>query len=113
VTALTPPRAPDPGVRRRLALAVAEAVDAVGGVRRSGGAATEVATLYPGGRVRGVLLRTDQVEVHIVAGRVPLAEVTDAVHQSVRRILDDAGDQRRVAVRIDDLDLGTLPLRVV
>ncbi len=51
------PRPPlDPGQRGRLALAVAAAVDAVGGVRRTGGQGVEVATQYPGGRVLGIRL---------------------------------------------------------
>ena len=48
------PRPPvDPGRRGRLALAVAAAVDSVGGVRRTGGPGVEVATQYPGGRALG------------------------------------------------------------
>ena len=74
------PRPPvDPGRRGRLALAVAAAVDTVGGVRRTGGPGVEVATQYPGGRVLGVRLGTDEVTVHIVAERLPLDAVADAV----------------------------------
>ena len=94
-------------------MGVAEAVDAVGGVRRSSGTGTEVATMYPGGLVRGILFRAGRVEVHLVSERVPLPGVADAVHQAVRRVLDDAGDHRQVAVRVVDLDLGTLPPRLL
>jgi hypothetical protein len=91
---------------------MAEAVDAVGGVCRSAGSGVEVATMYPGGRVLGIVLRAEEVEVHVISKTLPLPGVADAVHRAVRRVLDDVGDSRQVAVRIADLDVGALPLRV-
>jgi hypothetical protein len=104
------PRPPvDPGRRGRLALAVATAVDSVGGVRRTGGQGTEVSTQYPGGRVLGVRLATHVVTVHIVAERLPLAAVAEAVRFAARSALVSLGDSRTVAVAIEDLDVPSLP----
>ena len=107
VPALSPPV--DPGRRGRLALAVAAAVDRVGGVRRTGGQGVEVATQFPGGRVVGVRLGADEVVVHIIAERFPLDIVADAVHAAVGAALAGLGDRRAVAVCIDDLDVSSMP----
>ena len=100
----------DPGRRGRLALAVADAVDAVVGVRRTGGQRVEVATQYPGGHVVGIRLGADEVTVHIIAERLPLDIVADAVHAAVGPVLASFGDRRKVAVCIDDLDVWPTPL---
>ena len=103
------PRPPvDPGRRGRLALAVAAAVDTVGGVRRTGGPGVEVATQYPGGRVLGVRLGADEVTVHIIAERLPLDAVAEAVRLAARSALASLGDGRAVAVSVDDLDVSSL-----
>ncbi len=99
----------DPGRRGRLALAVAAAVDTVVGVRRTGGPGVEVATQYPGGRVVGVRLGPDEVTVHVIAERLPLETVADAVHAAVGATLAGLGDRRAVAVSIDDLDVSSMP----
>jgi hypothetical protein len=118
VTGTTPtPTAPgpaprplvDPGLRGRLALAVAAAVDTVGGVRRTGGPGVEVATQFPGGRALGVRLGTDEVTVHVVAERLPLEAVADAVRSAARSALAGLDDRRAVAVSIDDLEVPSLP----
>ena len=97
------PRPPvDPGRRGRLALAVAAAVDTVGGVRRTGGPGIEVATQYPGGRVVGVRVGTDEVTVHIVAERLPLDAVAGAVRLAARSALVSLRDSRTVAVAIEN-----------
>ena len=98
----------DPGRRGRLALAVAAAVDTVGGVRRTGGPGVEVATQYPGGRVVGVRVGTDEVTVHIVAERLPLDAVAEAVQFAIRQALSSLGDGRAAAVAIDDLHVASL-----
>jgi hypothetical protein len=98
----------DPGLRGRLALAVAAAVGSVGGARLTGGPGTEVSTQYPGGRVLGVRLGTDEVTVHVVAERLPLDAVAEAVRSAVRSALVSFGDMRTVAVAIDDLDVVSL-----
>ena len=104
------PRPPvDPGRRGRLALAVAAAVDSVGGARRTGGQGIEVSTQYPGGRVLGVRLGADEVSVHIVAERLPLDAVAEAVRFATRLALSSLGDSRAVAVAIEDLDVLSLP----
>jgi hypothetical protein len=104
------PRPPlDPGQRGRLALAVAAEVDTVGGVRRTGGQGVEVATQYPGGRVLGVLLGPDEVSVHVIAERLPLDVLAEAVRFAARSALAAHGDSRAVAVSVDDLDVASLP----
>ena len=104
------PRPPvDPGRRGRLALAVAAEVDTVGGVRRTGGPGVEVATQYPGGRVLGVRLGADEVTVHIIAERLPLDMLAEAVRFAARSALAAHGDSRAVVVRVDDLDVLSLP----
>ncbi len=108
-TSPTPVAPVDPGGRGRLALAVAAAVDTVVGVRRTGGPGVEVATQYPGGRVVGVRLSPDEVAVHIIAERLPLDTVADAVHAAVGATLAGLGDRRAVAVTIDDLDVSSMP----
>ena len=79
------------------------------GVRRTGGPGVEVATQYPGGRVVGVRLGPDEVTVHIIAERLPLDTVADAVHAAVGAALAGLGDRRAVAVTIDDLDVSSMP----
>ena len=108
-TVPAPSRPLDPGRRGRLALAVAAAVDTVVGVRRTGGPGVEVATQYPGGRVVGVRLGPDEVAVHLIAERLPLDAVADAVHAAVGATLAGLGDRRAVAVTIDDLDVPSMP----
>jgi hypothetical protein len=105
----TPPR-PDPGRRGRVALAVAEAVDRVDGVRRTAGPGVGVATQYRGGQAVGVGLSDDGVTVHVEVLHIRLAVVVDAVHVAVRQALDGIGDRRPVSVIVDDLDLGDLQL---
>jgi hypothetical protein len=90
-------------------MAVATAVDGVVGVRRTGGPGVEVGTQYPGGQVVGVRLGADEVVVHIIARRFPLGAVADDVRHAVRAALATLGDERDVAVVIDDLDVSSLP----
>ncbi len=97
------------GRRGRLALAVAEAVDTVPGARRSPGGGIEVSTQYPGGRVIGIRLDAGAVTVHVVAERLPLPELVDAVHAAVLGALEADSEFRTVAVVVDDLDVERLP----
>ncbi len=101
--------APPVGTRAQLAGAVAAAVDAVTGVRRSGGSGVEVATQYRGGRVLGVALGDSTVAVHVVAERLPLPALIAQVRTSARAALRAAGDPRPVSVSVDDLDVDVLP----
>ena len=68
-----------------------------------------MATQYPGGRVLGVQLGADEVTVHIIAERLPLDAVADAVRLAARSALAGLGDSRAVAVSVDDLDVASLP----
>lgn len=100
-----PTRAPAaPPTRAELARAVADAVVKAPGVARlSPGPVVEVATVYPGGKVIGVRL-ADTVVVHLVAAVLPLRPVAEAATAACRAVLDEAGDERRVEVVIDDVD---------
>jgi hypothetical protein len=129
VTSLGSAPKPDPGPRGRLAQQVAAAVDAVDGVRRSGGSGVsggfggfgvsggfggsgvEVATQYPGGWVSGVRLGDDRIEIHIVAECPAVARVAADVHDAARQVLGAIGDHRAVAVVVDDLDVASLSAR--
>ena len=108
VTGSAQPVPVDPGPRGRVTEAVAAAVDAVNGVRRSKGSGIEVATQYRGGRTLGVRLHEDGVEVHIVALRPDVADVAREVQAAARRALSGIGDGRPVTVVVDDLDVTSL-----
>jgi predicted nucleic acid-binding protein len=97
--------------RADLARAVAGAVVAVPGVTRLVGDAgpVEVATLHRGGKVAGVRLTERSVSVHVAVDSLPLREVSTAVGRAVRRVLDEAGDDREIAVVIERLDVERLP----
>ena len=56
----------------------------------------EVATLFAGGKVIGLRLSGEVVEVHLVADRVPLPPIADKVAAAARRVLAAAGDDRAV-----------------
>lgn len=87
-----------------LASSIADAVRAVPGVRRlDPGTAIEAATQYPGGKVIGVRLH-ETVEIHFVAGRLPLPPVAAEVAKAARSVLAKAGDDRPVEVFIDDIE---------
>jgi len=91
-------RAADAVDPHRVAAAVEGCRDVV---RLSGGAIGEVATYLPGGLVRGVRVRDEEVLVHVVARYgPPIAEVAAQVRAAVAPL---AGG-RRVDVGIDDLE---------
>jgi len=90
--------------REDLAHAVADAVTAVPGVAGlSPGGGVEVSTLFAGGKVVGVRLAGEAVEVHLVAGRVPVQEVAQAAADAALRVLRAAGDERGVSVIVEDV----------
>ncbi|GAA4440462.1 hypothetical protein [Phytohabitans houttuyneae] len=89
---------------RELALAVRDAVTAVPGVRQvRAGSAVEVATQYPGGKVSGVRVSGETVEVHVVVGRLPLQPVVGQARAAARAVLDRYGDPRPVTVVVVDV----------
>lgn len=97
------------GQPRELAAAVRDAVAAVPGVDEvCAGPTVEVATLYPGGKVSGVLLAADEVEVHVVVDRLPLQPVVRRVREAARAALAAAGDGRPVTVVVVDVPDGAL-----
>ena len=71
-----------------IARAVADAVRAVPGVAGlSPGTGIEVSTQFSGGKVIGVRLTGDEVQVHIVAGRGPLPPIANEAAAAARRVL--------------------------
>jgi uncharacterized alkaline shock family protein YloU len=80
---------------------IAAAVSAAPGVASlSGGRLGGVGTYLPGRRVTGVVVRDDDLEVHLIARYgVPVAEIAAGVRQAVEPY---AGD-RTVHVIIEDL----------
>jgi hypothetical protein len=98
--------------REDVARAVADAVLAVPGVAGlSPGTGIEVSTQFSGGKVVGVRLTGDEVEVHITADRVPLPPIANEVSRAARRALSAAGDDRPVVVVIDDIAADALTRR--
>jgi hypothetical protein len=97
----------DPGV---IAQAVALGVAGVAGVARlSPGAGVEAATYFAGGKTVGVVVRQDQVRVHIVLGQLPIAEVAERAREAAQRVLRALGAERPVEVVVEDLDVEQLP----
>jgi hypothetical protein len=91
--------------REDVARAVADAVLEVPGVARlSPGSPVEVSTLFAGGKVVGVRLSGDVVEVHIVADRGPLPAVAEQTSIAAKRVLSASGDARDVLVVVDDVE---------
>ena len=98
--------------REDLARAVADAVVDVPGVARlHPGTGVEVATLFPGGKVIGLRLSGEVVEVHLVADRVPLPPVADEAAAAARRVLAAAGDGRDVRVVVEDVEASAVERR--
>ena len=95
--------------RAALAQAVAAGVLAVPGVARlSGGRGIEAATLYPGGKVVGVVTDDQVVRVHLVAGRLPLGPLVQEVRAAVAIVLVALGAARVVDLVVEDLELDQL-----
>ena len=98
--------------REDLARAVADAVIDVPGVARlHPGTGVEVATLFPGGKVIGLRLSGEAVEVHLVADRVPLPPVADEAAGAAQRVLAAAGDGRDVRVVVEDVEASAVERR--
>jgi hypothetical protein len=68
------------------------------------GGGVEVATLFPGGKVIGLRLSGEVVEVHLVADRVPLPPIADEAAAAARRVLNAVGDGRDVRVVVEDVE---------
>ncbi|WP_329110425.1 hypothetical protein OG792_15850 [Micromonospora sp. NBC_01699] len=95
--------------RVALATAVRDAVLGVDGVAGlSTGGPVEVATLYAGGKVSGVRLADDLVEVHVTVDAVPIEPLGERIRAAVRSVLERAGADRPVEVVVDDVDLAAL-----
>jgi hypothetical protein len=105
LTPLESGRSSDPGPRGRLALLVADAVNAVARVRLTGGSGVEIVTQYSGGRAVGVHLSPGEVTVCLIVEDVRVKAAADAVHLSVSGALQLAGERRRVKVIVADIDL--------
>jgi hypothetical protein len=90
--------------REDIARAVADAVLAVPGVAGlSPGSGVEVSTQFSGGKVIGVRLTGNEVEVHIVADRGPLPPIANEAAAAAGRVLSAGGDNRPVLVVVDDI----------
>jgi hypothetical protein len=90
--------------REDVARSVAEAVTAIPGVAGlSPGTGVEVSTQFSGGKVVGVRLNGEKVEIHIRADRVPLPPIADEAVVAARRVLAAVGDDRPVLVVVDDV----------
>lgn len=100
-------RSNDPGL---IAQAVAMGVAGVAGVARlTAGSGVEAATYYAGGKTIGVVVREDQVRLHVVVSELPIAPVTERVRAAAQRVLRAHGAERPVEVVVEDLELQRLP----
>jgi len=90
--------------REDLALSVADAVLAVPGVAAlHPGFGVEVATLFSGGKVVGVRLSGETVQIYLTAERVPLQPIADEAAKAAGRVLAAAGDPRPVEIVVADV----------
>jgi hypothetical protein len=93
-----------PNQRGQIAAAVAAAVDEVPNIERS--KSLMLSTLYPKGRIDGVVLSAQQVTVHILIDPSRYGDDLRRKGESARRAAQKAlralGDERPVFVRIDD-----------
>lgn len=88
-----------------LARAAAEAALATEGVHALGsGTYAEAATYGVNEKVTGVVVRQDEVEVHIIA-RYPLERSVKDLAQSVRENVASRVEGRRVGVVVEDLEV--------
>jgi hypothetical protein len=99
--------------REDLARSIADAVTEVPGVAAltSADSSVEVATLFAGGKVVGLRLGEDTIEIHIVVNRVPVQPVANEAVAAARRVLSAIGDDRPVRVVVADIALDTLDRR--
>ena len=90
--------------RGQIAAAIAAVVDEVPNIERS--KSLMQSTLYPGGRINGVVLSAQQVTVHILIDPSRYGDDLRRKGESARRAAQKAlralGDGRPVIVRIDD-----------
>ena len=88
----------------QLARSVFDETLAISGVHSlaAGGPFAEIATYGPGETIRGVVVRDDEVEVHIVADypiSVPLPELAENIREKVDPIVEG----RKTTVVVEDL----------
>jgi hypothetical protein len=90
-----------------LARAAVQAALATDGVYSMGrGRYVEAATYEGNEKVSGVVVKPDEVEIHIVA-RYPLPSPIPEISRSIiERVAPRAGD-RRIVVAVDDLEVAT------
>ena len=89
----------------QLARVAREAALATEGVRRLGtGRWSEAATYGPGEKVSGVVVESDEVEVHIVVG-YPLKQSIPALAQRVRERVALSVEGRATTVVVEDLEV--------
>lgn len=85
-------------------MSVADAVTAVPGVAAlHPGFGVEVATQFSGGKVVGVSLTGESVQVYITVDAMPLPAVADAAARAAAAVLEAVGDNRPVDVVVADV----------
>lgn len=88
----------------QLARAVVDEALATDGVHSlaTGGPFAEIATYGPGETVRGVIVRDEEVEVHIVAD-YPLSAPIPELAEKIRERVDSIVEGRQTTVVVEDL----------
>jgi hypothetical protein len=101
--------------RAQLAAAVAEAVIRVPGVERlSRGSGQEAAVQYAGGKVLGVRITDQQIAVHVLLNRLPLAPVVAMIRSRIDEVVacrTDGGAVPTIDVLVEGVELDHLPRR--
>ncbi|MBA3490089.1 MAG: hypothetical protein H0T78_11240 [Longispora sp.] len=68
----------------------------------------EIATHFAGGKVVGVRLASDGIEIQVAVDRLPLVPVIGEIHEAAYRVLSQCGDSRPVRVVVADIDVDSL-----
>jgi len=98
--------------REDLAHAMANAVTAVPGVAGlHPGFGVEVATYFTGGKVTGIRLAGERVEVYLVVKGRNLRAIADAARAAAQQVLTAAGDQRPADIVVADIAAESLDRR--
>jgi hypothetical protein len=93
--------------RGTIARAVAVAV--AGLARLTPGSGVEAATHFAGGKILGVVVADDRIEVHVAVRELPVAQAAERVREAARRALGALRAQRPIDVLVEDLDIDSLP----
>ena len=91
--------------RVELARSVHEVVSRLRGISRLDSGPVDKSTQYAGGRIPGVVVTGDDLDIHVVVDEFPVTAVADRVHAAVGEVLHGVGEHRRVRVFVTDVEV--------